>query len=152
MAHDEAAAAVRRLLGARPDLELFYLLDLEYIGGSTGYLTFHALSADAEACRATIQELCAQLKAERDRLVAELNQLPEDEQPYDPALPAGCYAALCFVLPDRQRYVLIHRQRWNLWGRSDHPPLIPDIFAVAYYRDKVRAGEYGRFAVRPLGA
>jgi hypothetical protein len=148
MVSDESEAAARQLLLDEPDLPFFYAISLAYGTGSVGYSTFHSLAADVPACRATIERLCAQQKAESERLIAELNELPEDEQPYDPALPDGCSASLCIVLPDKRHYVVMHGQSWDNRGQSFHSALIPDIFDVAYYSDKVRHGEYRRSWVK----
>jgi hypothetical protein len=145
---DEAEAAARQLLRDRPDLEFFYNISLGYSDGSTGFNTFHSLATDPQDCQATIQRLCAEQKAECEREIASLKELPEDERPYDPALPAGCSVSLCIVLPDKHHYVQMHGQSWDNWGQSYHSALIPDIFDVAYYSDKVRHGEYSRYWVK----
>lgn len=146
----EANAPIRQLLHERPDLDCFYRLSLEYSDGSTGYLTFHSLVTDPATCREAVQLICARLKAERDREVAELSAMPEEDRPYDPALPAGCLVALCFILPDRLHYVSMQSQKWDLSGRSHHSQLIPDVFDIEYYRDKVRHGEYLRSGIVSL--
>lgn len=144
MVTTEANAPIRQLLHERPDLHYFYKLSLEYSDGSTGYLTFHSLVTDPAACQSAIYAVCAQLKAERDREVAELSAMAEEDRPYGAALPAGCLVALCFVLSDRLHYVAMQSQKWDLSGRSHHSQLIPDVFDIEYYQDKVRHGEYLR--------
>jgi hypothetical protein len=52
------------------------------------------------------------------------------------------------VLPDKQHNAPIHTQRWHNRGQSHHSSLIPDIFDVAYYSDKIRHGEYSRYWVK----
>lgn len=148
MVDDGSAAAARRLLLRRPGPPYFYLIYREDSTGSTGESTFHGIATDPQSCREAIQRLCAGQRAASAEEIAGLEELPEDELPYDPLLPSGGSAALCVVLPDMQRYVLIHSQRWDNQGRTHHPELIPDIFDVAYYRDKVLHGEYERSRVR----
>lgn len=145
---DDSDITARQLLKEHPELEFFYIIWLAYSSGSGGYNVFHSLVTEAERCQATIQRLCAEQKAICAQEIAELKELPENEMPYDPALPDGCSVTLCIVLPDKQQYILIQGQRWNNYGHSHHPALIPDIFDVSYYSDKVRHGEYSPHRVR----
>jgi hypothetical protein len=101
MMGDVAERAVRQLLLEQPNLDCFYILYVEYTTGSIGDSTFHSLVTDAQSCRATIQQLCAEQKAKWEEEVAEIQALPPDEEPYDPFLPDGCSASLCIVLPGR---------------------------------------------------
>ncbi|MEZ4726189.1 MAG: hypothetical protein R3E79_03535 [Caldilineaceae bacterium] len=140
MIQDKAEAAVQQLLLAQPDLQFFYKISLEYNSGSVGDSVFHTLVTEPQACQATIQRLCAEQNAKYEAEIAELQALPPEEEPYDPFLPAGCSAALCIVLTDPQPYVSIHSQRWNNQGQPLHDAVLPDIFDVAYYSDKVRQG------------
>jgi hypothetical protein len=114
-------------------------------------MTFHSLASDPQQCQEMIQQVCAQQKTISERELAELEQLPQEEEPYDPALPDGCSVALCIVLPDKRRYVVMQSQHWYNHGRTFHSPLIPDIFDIAYYSDKVAHGEYGRSAIYAIG-
>lgn len=148
MVNDDSEAAARQLLLDQPELECFYIIWLAYNSGSGGYSAFHSLATNPQSCQATIQRLCAAQKVACAQEIAELNELPEDEMPYDPALPDGCSVSLCMVLPDQQHYVVIQGQSWNNYGHSHHFALIPDIFDVAYYRDKVRHGDYSRHRVK----
>ncbi|NJN96517.1 MAG: HEAT repeat domain-containing protein [Anaerolineales bacterium] len=145
---DGSETAARQLLLDQPELEFFYIIWLAYSSGSGGYNTFHSLVTDPQSCQAAIQRLCAEQKAISAREIAELEELPEDDMPYDLALPDGCSVSLCIVLPDKQHYVRIQGQHWNNYGQSHHPALIPDIFDVAYYSDKVRHGDYSRYSVK----
>lgn len=142
MISDAFQPAARQFLLDHPDLAYFYILYREYSFGSTGDSRFHALARDEESCREAIQGLCAQQQAEAAEVLAELAELPPDEEPYDPAMPDGCSASLCIVLPGKQSYVQIHTQRWNNQGHSHHSAEIPDIFDVVYYSDKVERGDY----------
>jgi hypothetical protein len=150
MVNEKEQAAIQQFFRQQPEPEFFYVIDLTYSTGSTGDSSFHSLVSDPEACQAHIQRICAEQKARRDAMVAELNQLPEDERPYDPLIPDGCSVALCIVLPNRQQYVQMHSQQWYNNGQTNHSPLIPDIFDVAYYSDKVLHGEYYRSHVSTL--
>lgn len=149
MRQDEAVAAARQLLLAQPDLAFFYLLYREYNSGSTGDSAFHALVTDPQACAAAIQRLCAEQKARYEEETAEIEALPPEEEPYDPFLPDGCSVVLCIVLPDRQRYVQIHQQRWYNQGQSTGDIAQPDLFHIAYYSAKVRRGDYQPYQVKP---
>lgn len=139
---DSAETVARQLLFEQPNLPFFYLLSLEYTTGSVGDSAFHSLVTDPQSCRATVQRLCVEQKAKWEEEVAEIQALPPDEEPYDPLLPNGCSAVLCIVLPDQQRYVRIQRQHWFNSGQSLHSAAPPDIFDTAYYRDKVKRGDY----------
>jgi hypothetical protein len=147
MVSDEVLLAVRELLHAQPEREFFYVIYRTYSTGSTGDSSFHSLATDQQTCQETIQRLCAEQKAASAAIIAELNQLPEDERPYDPAIPDGCSVGLYGVLPDKAHVVLMHGQQWYNNGVTHHSKLIPDIFDVAYYVDKVRHGEYSRLKV-----
>lgn len=142
MITDAAETAARQFLSDYPILGHFYILYREYSFGSTGESRFHALVYDEQSCREAIQQLCAQQLAESAEILAELAELPPNEEPYDPAMPSGCSASLCIVLPDSQSYVQIHTQRWNNLGRSHHLANVPNIFDVAYYIDKANRGEF----------
>jgi hypothetical protein len=142
---DATERAVRQLLLEQPNLAFFYILYVEYTTGSIGDSTFHSLVTDAQSCRAAVQQLCAEQKAKWEEEVAEIQALPPDEEPYDPFLPDGCSASLCIVLPDKASYVRIENQRWYNNGQSLHSAEKPDIFAVAYYRDKVGRGDYHNY-------
>lgn len=141
MVLDGSEAAVQQLLLKQPNLAYFYVIYREYTTGSVGEIAFHSLATDPQSCQATIQRLCAEQKAKLEEELAEIAELPAEEEPYDPMLPNGCAVALCIVLPD-QHYIAIHSQHWNNQGKSLQPTEIPDIFAVGYYRDKVKRGEY----------
>lgn len=145
---DPAERAAQQLLAAQPNLTFFYVLYLTYTTGSVGDSTFHSLVTDPQSCQATIQRLCAEQKAKWEAEVAEINELPPDEEPYDPFLPDGCSATLCIVLPDQQHYVRIQSQRWDNRGHSLHPTTLPDIFDTTYYHDKVGRGDYHRNQVK----
>lgn len=145
---DEAEVAACQLLLEQPNLDFFFLLYLEYTTGSTGDSTFHSLATDPQICRATVQRLCAEQLAAWEAEVAEMNELPPDEEPYDPLLPDGCSATFCIVLPDQQHYARIQSQHWNNRGQTLHPAEQPDIFDTAYYRDKVGRGDYQRYQVK----
>ena len=142
MMSDAVERSVRQLLLEQPNLAFFYILYVEYTTGSMGDSTFHSLVTDAQSCRATIQQLCAQQKAKWEEEVAEIQALPPDEEPYDPFLPDGCSVSLCIMLSDQQHYVRIESQRWYNNGQSLHRAEKPDIFDVAYYREKVGRGDY----------
>lgn len=148
MVSDASEDAARQLLRNQPDLEFFYIIWRSDSDGSTGSSSFYGLATDPDTCRAIIQQLCAEQKAERDRIVAALSQLPEDEEPYNPLIPDGCSVGLYIVLPDKQHYVSTQGQRWYNNGQTFHSPLIPDIFDVGYYADKVRHGEYSPHHVK----
>lgn len=145
---DSAETAVRQLLSVQPNLAFFYMIDLIYTTGSIGDSTFHSLVTDPQLCRTTVQRLCAEQKAKWEAEVAEINELPPDEEPYDPFLPDGCSATLCIVLPDQQHYVPMQSQHWHNNGKSLHPAETPDIFAVVHYRDQVARGDYSRNKVK----
>lgn len=148
MMTDTAETAAQQLLAAQPNLTFFYVLYLTYTTGSMGDNTFHSLVTDPAICQATIQRLCAEQKAKWEEEVAEINELPPDEEPYDPFLPDGCSVTLCIVLPDQQHYVPMQSQYWHNNGKSLHPAETPDIFAVAHYRAQVARGDYSRNRVK----
>lgn len=142
MVDDPWQSAARQLLRDHPTLEFFYAIHLNYSDGSTGFSSFHSLASDQTSCRGVIQRLCKAQKEESEQTIAALQELPEDERPYDPAIADGCSVTLCIVLPDGGHYIPVHSQSWLNGGQSFHSPLIPDVFDVAYYRDKVLHGEY----------